>query len=50
MISIPVRIYVYYKAIQLKMDKPKDIGKRLDDYRKSIPMDILQYFHVFKVH
>ena len=41
MISIPVRIDVYYKAIQLKMDKPKDIGKRLDDYRKSIPMDIL---------
>lgn len=36
MISIPVRIYVYYKAIQWKMDKPKGIGKRLNNYRKSI--------------
>lgn len=36
MISIPVRIYVLCKAKWIKSKKPTNIGKRLNDYRKSI--------------
>lgn len=47
MISIPVRIYVYYKAIQWKMDKPKGIGKRLNNYRKLLISFLFMLFCFF---